>query len=388
MENTARVEIHDNGGGDRQTKKTDKTAEELGTGVHARERYDRAQTDVLADDLRLNDLARDYNDGIDDEDAETAHRVAGEKRDDRPRKEDHAAADDGQRIKNADEDTEKQRVPHADDQKADGDLRHGDAEDDGIGLDELPDHLKERVLDIHRNAQRFFGQVFPNEEPDAVKVHGNKDRGDQADDAVEQYARQAARNAGDAADDLAGEVGDRAAEIGDHAGQGLLNSVHDGHIEPFAYLQHPVIELCDAGEDALFIKRRRERHEIHDRIGQADDDERQKAADDDEQHKHADDAGHIAVHMEFPLHEDLVPVLAADIARFPAQRAGDRTHDRRENEREEDRHHYVDEVLEHQEDDRNDHRPVRNVDKEVYAGIRFPSFFHKIPSFQGITYRL
>ena len=92
--------------------------------------------------------------------------------------------------------------------------------------------------------------------------------------------------------------------------------------------------------------------------------------------------------MKFPLHEDLVPVLAADIARFPAQRAGDRTHDRRENEREEDRHHYVDEVLEHQEDDRNDHRPVRNVDKEVYAGIRFPSFFHKIPSFQGITYRL
>ena len=332
---------------------------------------------MFADNLRLYDLADDNDNNINDENAETAHRAAGKERDNRPRKEDHAAADNGQRVKNADENADKQRAFCVDNQHADGDLRNSDAEDNGIGLDELPNHFEERVFDVHCHAQRLLRQVFADEELDAVKVYRDKDRRDQADDAVEQYARQAARNAGDAADDLSGEVCDSTAEIGDHAGQRLLNGVHNGCIKPLADLQHPVVEFRDAGEHALLIERRRKRYEIHNRIGQADNDKRQQSADDNEQHEHADDAGHVAVHMEFPLHKDLVPVLAADIARFPAQRAGDRTHDRRENKREKDRHHYVDEILEHQKDDRNDHRPVCNIDEKSYAGILLPFFFHK-----------
>ena len=67
-------------------------------GVERKQRENRGEANLLADETRLERLAREGRDGIEDQETDAAGGIAVQKFEQRPRNEDCACAEDGERV--------------------------------------------------------------------------------------------------------------------------------------------------------------------------------------------------------------------------------------------------------------------------------------------------
>ena len=86
-------------------------------GVERKQREDRGEADLLADEARLKGLAREGRDGVEDQEADAAGGIAVQKFEQRPRDEDGAGAKDGERVDERGQEGEKERIFRAEQEK-------------------------------------------------------------------------------------------------------------------------------------------------------------------------------------------------------------------------------------------------------------------------------
>lgn len=79
-------------------------------GVERKQRENRGEANLLADETRLERLAREGRDGIEDQETDAAGGIAVQKFEQRPRNEDCACAEDGERVDERGQEGEKERI--------------------------------------------------------------------------------------------------------------------------------------------------------------------------------------------------------------------------------------------------------------------------------------
>ena len=105
---------------DRGDRKEDHAgyADRLVTSVEGKKRDDRRQTDLLADKSRLKRLPREGRNGVEDQKADAAGRVAMQKFEQRPWDQNSAGAEDRQRVDQRGQERKEQRIVRAEQEKA------------------------------------------------------------------------------------------------------------------------------------------------------------------------------------------------------------------------------------------------------------------------------
>ena len=95
------VEVAQKGESDWESEQTD-NAKKLHTDKHAAKGYNRVQTELTADDFRLDDIADDCNDHIDRQKTERKQKVAPDSSQNGPRNHDAACSEHRENIEKRD----------------------------------------------------------------------------------------------------------------------------------------------------------------------------------------------------------------------------------------------------------------------------------------------
>ena len=115
-------------------------------GVERKQREDRGEADLLADEARLKGLAREGRDGVEDQEADAAGGIAVQKFEQRPRNEDCACAEDGERVDERGQEGEKERIFRAEQEKPSRQNQESDAHELELGnapaSKRLTDHVE------------------------------------------------------------------------------------------------------------------------------------------------------------------------------------------------------------------------------------------------------
>ena len=96
-------------------------------GVERKQRENRGEANLLADETRLERLAREGRDGIEDQETDAAGGIAVQKFEQRPRNEDCACAEDGERVDERGQEGEKERIFRAEQEKTSRQDQESDA---------------------------------------------------------------------------------------------------------------------------------------------------------------------------------------------------------------------------------------------------------------------
>ena len=381
MDEAASVQIHDDGGHDRQDEQA-YAAEQPGPRVHAGERDDGPESHPLADDPGLDDLPHHGDDQIQRQQPQSPADPAGDQGDGGPRDQNGAAPHDGERVADADEDTDKQRVLYPDDPQSDGVLRGGDEKDQEIGPEELPDHVQEGVLHVHRHPQGLFLQIAAEELADPVKVHGDEHRGDQGDERIQKDAGEPGGQRGKPAHQAGREAGHGAADGADEIGQRGLHRAHHGFVHPGGEDQDPLIQPVEAGHHAVFVKVGSRRRQMHYRVRHTGHHQDDQPRQDQIQHHYAEHPGQGLVHVEFPPDQHPLALLVLHIPGLPAEQPGQRPDHSGQDEGHGNGRDDPQQIAEDKIDDQQDRGPIGQIEKERYFGIGLPARLHGLTSLQ------